>query len=260
MGRAPGDLSIQDDHAPVIERLAQGIAYARLPSFNPSNYGQAPEGAWPKRQPDDHVLIVDLRNNEGGAYYYGVSMLQGWVSDGEMISVGQIGSELNASCLYPALRWNSGFGGEPQMILDAMARPYPPGCPRAVTRRPAQWTWRQHRFSPKPDDLRVVAVVNSRCASDCELMTELLASRSATLIVGSNTFGVAQFIQPGYSTLPSTGIDYRIALGTSNIYGDNRSFDGYGLDVDVVVPEVDSLRPDQLLKLAQIVMKLPAAE
>ena len=91
-------------------------------------------------------------------------------------------------------------------------------------------------------------------------MTELLASRSATLIVGSNTFGVAQFIQPGYSTLPSTGLDYRIALGTSNIYGDNRSFDGYGLDVDVVVPEVDSLRSDQLLKLAQIVMKLPAAE
>ena len=71
--------------------------------------------------------------------------------------------------------------------------------------------------------------------------------------MGSNTFGMTQFIQPGYSVLPHSGLEYSIALGTSNIYGDNRSVDGYGLDVDVVLPEVDALNPEQLLELARVV-------
>ena len=48
-------------------------------------------------------------------------------------------------------------------------------------------------------------------------------------------------IQPGYSVLPHSALHYRIALGRSDPYGDNRSVDGYGLDVDVVIPDVDRL-------------------
>lgn len=59
-------------------------------------------------------------------------------------------------------------------------------------------------------------------------------------------------IQPGYSVLPHTGLTYRIALGVSNLYGDTRSVDGYGLDVDVVLPEIDTLKPSEFLRLAQI--------
>jgi hypothetical protein len=60
-------------------------------------------------------------------------------------------------------------------------------------------------------------------------------------------------IQPGYSVLPHTGLRYRIALGRSDPYGDNRSVDGYGLDVDVVLPEVDTLSRAQMRELAQVV-------
>jgi len=74
-----------------------------------------------------------------------------------------------------------------------------------------------------------------------------------TRVVGVNTFGVMQFTQPGYSVLPHTGLSYRLALGTSDIYGDDRSVDGYGLDVDVVLPDVDDLRQDQWVELAHIV-------
>jgi len=74
--------------------------------------------------------------------------------------------------------------------------------------------------------------------------------------VGTNTFGVCQFIQPGYSVLPHTGLRYRIALGRSNYYGDNRSVDGYGLDVDVVLPEVDTLKPEQMREFAEVVARL----
>jgi hypothetical protein len=74
--------------------------------------------------------------------------------------------------------------------------------------------------------------------------------------VGVNTYGVCQMIQPGYSVLPQTGLRYRIALGRSDPYGDNRSVDGYGLDVDVVLPEVDRLQSKSMRKLAAIVAGL----
>jgi C-terminal processing protease CtpA/Prc len=79
-----------------------------------------------------------------------------------------------------------------------------------------------------------------------------LASLPDTIVVGTNTYGVVQFIQPGYSVLPHTGLRYRIALGRSNYYGDDRSVDGYGLDVDVILPEVDTLSSKQMRELAEL--------
>jgi C-terminal processing protease CtpA/Prc len=103
--------------------------------------------------------------------------------------------------------------------------------------------------------MRIIALVNSRCGSDCELLTEMLASLRETIVVGTNTYGVCQMIQPGYSVLPHTGLRYRIALGRSDPYGDNRSVDGYGLDVDVVLPDVDTLKPEKMIELAEVVAK-----
>jgi len=236
-----------------MQRLGEGIVYARLPTFEPPYYEHASRAGWPRRRPDDRVLIVDLRGNGGGIVGYGLHALRGWIDQNQMVSFDQIGKSIVSSCLYPALSWNSGLGYSSQDWLDGIAHPYPPGCPRTVETTPPRWTYLQHRFQPKPGNLRILAVVNSGCASDCELMLEMLASLPATLIVGSNTFGMSQFIQPGYSILPHTGLEYSIALGTSNIYGDNRSLDGYGLDVDVVLPEVDSLKPEQLRELAKVV-------
>ena len=93
--------------------------------------------------------------------------------------------------------------------------------------------------------MRIIALVNSRCGSDCELLTEMPVSLPGTIVVGANTYGLYQLIQPGYSVLPHTGLRYRIEHGRSDPYGDNRSVDGYGLDVDVVLPQVDSLKPNR---------------
>lgn len=85
----------------------------------------------------------------------------------------------------------------------------------------------------------------------------LLASLPETLVAGVNTFGIGQFTQPGVSVLPHSGLLYRMALGSSDMYGDDRSVDGYGLDVDVLLPDVDTLTPTQLLELANVVARLP---
>ena len=113
----------------------------------------------------------------------------------------------------------------------------------------------QHHFNPQPSDMRISVLVNSGCGSDCELMTEELASLPQTLVVGTNTYGLCQMIQPGYSVLPHTGLRYRMALGRSDPYGDNRSVDGYGLDVDVVLPEVDRLGRGSMRELGAIVAR-----
>ena len=239
-----------------VEQLGNGVVYVRLPTFEEPNYSQVPSGGWPQHHPGDHVLVVDMRDNDGGDAGYGLDVLKGFVDESRMVHFDQIGSQIISSCLYGPLKWNypSPTGKKRlQELLDIMARPYPPACPRAVNTSPSRWTYPQHRFEPRPGDMRIIALVNSRCGSDCELLTEMLASLPETIVVGANTYGLCQLIQPGYSVLPHTGLRYRIALGRSDPYGDNRSVDGYGLDVDVVLPQVDSLKPKQICELAQLV-------
>ena len=250
-----------------VERLGDGIVYARLPLMLPKNYDGLDQKSWPKRERSDRVLIVDARDNGGGSVEFGLRVLKGWVDEDPTTDFGQFGSAITTSCLYPALRW--GFAGVfyghstspdarefEQSLVDEMAKPYPAGCPRTVNMQQPKRTYLQRRFAPKPGALRIIMLVNSRCGSDCEALTAMLAMRPDTLIAGTNTYGVAQFIQPGYGVLPHTGLAYRIALGNSNLYGDNRSLDGYGLDVDVVLPGVDTLGPGQLREFAEIVARL----
>jgi hypothetical protein len=246
------------DHAR-FERLGDGIVYVRLPTFIASNYDPTPPEGWLRRQPGDRVLIVDLRDNEGNDADYGLDVLKGWIDETRIVPLDHLGTQIASSCLYAPLRWNYPSPHSmkfSQKLLDDMAKPHPPDCPRTVDVKPAQWTYLERRFAPGPEDLRIVALVNSGCGSDCELITGMLASLPETLVAGTNTYGVMQNIQPGYSVLPHTGLRYRIALGRSDYFGDGRSVDGYGLDVDVVLPEVDSLRPMQLRELAEQVAGL----
>jgi hypothetical protein len=247
---------------PRIERLGDGIVYVRLPTFDAENYAGVSRTSWPRHQPGDRVLIVDLRDNGGGDSAYGRDVLQGWIDESRMVNLHQIGTQITSSCLFGPLNWSYPDQGSRlpvvkrrslQGLLDRMNQPNPPGCPRTVDTTPVRWTYLQHRFTPKPDDLRIVVLVNSGCASDCEWMTVALASLPETIVAGTNTFGNGEFIQPRYSVLPHTGLAYRMAQGRWNIYGDNRSVDGYGLDVDVVLPEVNEMGAGQLRELADAV-------
>ena len=66
-----------------------------------------------------------------------------------------------------------------------------------------------------------------------------------------NTAGVAQHIVPGFMVLPHTTLIFRMSLGLSDLYGDNRSVDGYGLDVDVLLPTKDANSPQGIIALAK---------
>jgi len=253
---------LRNDHME-IERLGKGILYARLPTFIRSNYHDASSGELPHRESTDRVLIIDLRNNHGGSIGYGLEALSRLIDEDRMVPWTALGKELTSSCLYAALRWNGQLALSPQALsedkaflqnlLDQMSQPYPLNCPRTVDKTIATWIYSQHHFSPKSDDMRIVALVNNGCGSDCELLTAELASLRETIVVGTNTFGIAQFIQPGYSVLPHTSLPYSISLGESDFYGDRRSFDGYGLDVDIIIPDIDGTSKDHLRHLAELI-------
>ena len=63
---------------PSIQRIGDGVVYVRLPTFNSMHYDGVSRKDWATRRPSDRVLIVDLRNNEGGEFDYGLDVLKGW--------------------------------------------------------------------------------------------------------------------------------------------------------------------------------------
>lgn len=74
------------------------------------------------------------------------------------------------------------------------------------------------------------------------------------MIVGQNTFGVVQYTQPGYGILPHTRVGFRLATGVGDLYGDQRSLDGFGLDVDVLLTEKEHFQAEFLISLAERLM------
>src|SRR5262249_14007332 len=146
-------------------------------------------------------------------------------------------------CLYPSLRWGytqmSSMSLKPpvsaarsrslQSGLNSLLKEDAPGCPAKFNETSVDWLYMQHQYPVKPaGKMRVLALIDNFCGSDCEGAIEVIAAISGSVIAGVNTFGVAQFIQSGYFVLLYTRLFFRIVLGMADGYGDDRSFDGYG--------------------------------
>lgn len=266
--RAVRTLSRAEADEPLLERLDSTVAYLRLPTFSVQN-GLLIEQrlpAWPKPNGADKVLIVDLRDNSGGNA--ALEALRNWVDVRRTQRAQAAHRHQGASCLYEALRWGymsvSTLSIKPpvpqsmtqrlQTSLDPLFKNVNDGCPSRFDDSNSGWDYRQHAMRPLGEidgKRRIVVLVNNGTASDGEYMTLLLSSLGETVVVGTNTYGVAQYVQPGYSVLPHTRIPFRIALGTSDNYGDDRSFDGYGLDVDILLSTQDDQRPENIIALAK---------
>lgn len=266
-------MSKQAKDQPFLRHLTPEVAYLRLPSFTKVNSEiiARERASWDKATGKERSLIVDLRANDGGDAAF--EALDGFVSLDEIKANVSFDKTTGASCLYPALRWGYGslssWGLEPpltdgmrarlQSSHDELFTKDDPSCPQKFVVERAKKNFRDHARlqRPRAGKPRVMLVVDEGCSSDCEFMVGTLAKLPETVIVGANTYGVMQFIQPGYSVLPNTRLPFRIALGTSDPYGDNRSLDGYGFDVDVVIDGKDAWSEAGLLQLEQALRSRP---
>jgi hypothetical protein len=258
-------LAKTDKDVPVFRSINGAIGYIRFPSFAPDavDLTYKLEQTLKGRPHPEQLLIVDLRSNDGGGMR--IQALRQWA----VLHSSNAHRRIAASCLYPPLRFGliqsgaarltppaSGFRvGELQRGLDALVGSDPAGCPARFVDTPATWNFTQHRYPSKPEGrTRLVGLVDDYCASDCELAVDAISAIPGSVIAGVNSVGVAQFVQPGYFILPNTRLMFRIALGTSDNYGDGRSFDGYGFDVDVLLTSQADISPEGVLRLAKRIL------
>ena len=252
---------------PSYRMVAEDIGYLRVPTLSKKN-----SELWTKMLPTlpesagrERLLIVDLRMNDGGDEQLGA--LDRWVDLSAIQSVVNFSRTQPKSCLYDALRWGytqmTSLGLQPPLSdglrnmlqgqLNGLFQPGAEGCPMVVERTRSKWNYTQHRFPAAAPVGRpwLMLLTDGGCASDCEFMIYVLAAAAGSVVVGESTYGVGQFVQPGYFVLPHTRLHFRIALGRSDFYGDDRSFDGYGLGPDIVLAGEDAYAPETILRLAR---------
>jgi Peptidase family S41 len=244
--------------------VAPGIGYLRLGSF--SDAGDEAVAKLVQHLPPsagyEKVLIVDLRDNDGGIAPIG--LLSRWIPESDITrSPTQVGER---SCLYPGLWFNLGqvlslgvkrpVSDNFRRIMVAYGRDLmtksPVGCPVTFDKTQGNWFYGEHHFISHWQGRypRLLVLVDNECASDCEFMTWVFAQLPGTVIAGENTFGVIGFTQPGFLLLPHSRIVFQLATSRTEDYSDGRSESGYGLDVDVSLPTASDWSRNSLLTLA----------
>jgi hypothetical protein len=98
-------------------------------------------------------------------------------------------------------------------------------------------------------------VVDKDCGYPCEFLAYILAHSTDAVIAGVNTFGANQFSQTGHFILPYSRLPLRIAMAETDFYGDQRSFDGHGFNVDVLLPTEQSQSTEAILSLAERLLR-----
>lgn len=247
------------------ETLAAGIAYVRMPTFTDAN-DDAIRAALTKAGGlgKERVVIFDLRGNDGGNAP--VDVISNWFAQSAVDQASQFAQTGTQSCFRNALFFglqqqlalklkppvSAGMSRFLQNIVDLVGQPTSCDIIPQVVRATSQL--QDHHFARQFDaqgQTRAIALVDSGCGSDCEYMTAILAGLPGTVIAGTSTYGVMGFSQPGYFVLPHSGVAFRLALSRTDAYGDNRSVDGYGVSVDVLLPTAQSQSKEALLALAK---------
>jgi len=264
---AISELAGRDGGVPSYRTLAEKIGYLRLPTFSKQTGELVRKlvAALPPGAGKEKLLVVDLRRNGGGDNV--MAQMRQWVDVAALRQAMRGNRRMPQSCVYDALRWgytqitsqaltpalSTGLRNNLQGQLNGLFQPGPVGCPRTVSEVGSDWNYRRHDATARPPagHPRLMLLTDRGCGSDCEYMVYVLAAVPGSVVVGESTFGVGQFVQPGYFILPHTLLKFRIALGMSDNYGDGRSFDGYGLGPDILLASEEANRPETILKLAQ---------
>ena len=75
------------------------------------------------------------------------------------------------------------------------------------------------------------------------------------LLVGTNIYGVIQFVLQGSVVVTNTRMMERIAFGTLDAYGDARSMDGHCINVDILLTTAAQHLVDVIAQLMQTLLR-----
>lgn len=254
---------------PVYQTWQDGIAYVRLPTFTDANddaIRKALSGA--AQLGKERLVILDMRGNGGGNAPSDI--LTNWFAESALEIAGSTSQISTTSCFATALSFglqqqligglkppvSQGLQQALQQIVDTLQGSSTPECEVQPQVKSGDRDMRDHHFDvhaqQQQGQTRVIALVDGGCASDCEYLTYMLGGLPDTIIAGTSTYGSMGFTQPGYFVLPNSRVPFRIALSRNDAYGDGRSVDGYGITVDVVLPNAQAQSQQSLMALAKL--------
>ena len=250
-------------------RIAPHLGYLRIPTLSFANSElllRWREWVPPEAGPAE-TLIVDLRGNEGGVYDGAIPVLEMLTGVREFIVPAPV--RRKNSSLTALLTWgfvqarrrdfkpplSEVLRSRLQHALDNLLTPHVDEI--SFEERRTSWSYNEHRFRRRPAAGRasVLVLADNECGSDGEALVCMLAAVAGSTVAGSNTFGIAQFTNPGYFVLPHTRLPYRLATGMSDIYGDQRSFDGYGIAPDILLPTRESQKREHFPALVAAIYR-----
>jgi len=256
---------------PFYQQLTPSIAYLRVPTLHEDLSAAVDALPVPESFKKTQLFIVDLRLNDGG---WNRDVMQKFREKLEVEDVRHQGFQdllafepevdvrLKESCLDQPLEFAflQRSPTPPQAPLqesvDHIVSSQPSSCTTSVRRFSSVWHYPDRRFRPRADNGPIfMMVVDNLCGSDCEAAVLNMAKNPNTVVVGHNTFGALQFIQPGLFMLPRTRVIVQMARGMSNTHGDHRNLDGRGLDVDILLKDEASHRMPALESLAQQILR-----
>lgn len=264
---------------PTYRHISDDVGYLRVPPLSDRQGSHAVADALAetaKKVTDpiskvgsEKVVILDLRINQGGfdpnlVKQFTEEVLKPWPDlQSAMRTILDANLVVKKSCVTKALQWmtNRGDVSPPlaasslfslQREFDHLFEPSAAGCPITFEWTSSKWNYRKHFYDAAKTQgtRRYLVVVDNLCGSDCEGTAYTLAKLPNAIIAGKNTFGVGQYIQPLVMILPHTKTPFRLASGRSDLYGDGRSFDNYGLNVDLLLMSQEQNSAENIIELA----------
>lgn len=255
---------------PSFKELAPGVGYLRMPTFTDANDDalRSLVAATPQLQ-RERAVVFDLRDNDGGNAP--LDLLSHFASEAALTKASEQARQIGTqSCFRTALFFglqqqllgqitkpiSQELAQQLQSLVDSLGGRSTPNCAvqplvtngsRSLSEHRLALTWDRH--SP-----RVIALIDGGCGSDCEYMTYVIAGLPGSVIVGSSSYGVMGFTQPGYTVLPHSRIPFRLALSRTDEYGDGRSVDGYGITVDILLGSEAAQSESSLRDLAKALL------
>jgi hypothetical protein len=229
-----------------VSRLSPRIDVVRIPTLA---YGLVDEAAGRAVESarERTAIVWDLRGNRGGTIGLVLPLLERvWPDAAAIVDVPLRTKE---SAAASAVQWGyaqthlaQADARVPERMrsllqarLDGLfAVPHPDLVWRE---HPGAWSLagRTGPRPPAPGSSWHLVLVDNRCGSDGELLAAAIAARPGGVLVGTCTAGVGEFARPGHLVLPFSRVGFRIATARSDLHGDARSFDGFGVAPDVVV-------------------------
>ena len=264
------DLSKNDYTQASVQHLSHDIAYLRIPTLNDVGCQSLQNLSIPNSFGQERTLVIDFRTNGGGTDC-ALPALRHWLQIDDNLIARNIDMTRRQSCLEPALNFSSlqsqiaqrVSSNQPltqaekdfdQYYFDALDSWQEPTCDiTAYATTPEKHYLDRMGLKVLGMAKKVILLTDDVCSSTCEGYVQLIAQAFPAIVVGVNTGGVGEFVQPISFVLPFTKMPFEMAAGFSNVYGDNRSFEGYGLDVDILLSKSGDMSAKNLLLLIQAI-------